>query len=611
MCAFPRGLCGAVNRDGTVAVRPQYDWVGKFSDNRAAIRLGGLYGFVDEEGREVVKPQYRIVDDYKFGFAQVDVDGKSGLIDRDGKMVIEPKYGFIEAIGPDRFRVREQRQLGGMIGGDDFSDSRTERTASGGVAVSTSIRGLGDRATGVIDRAGRWIEPLNPSQSLPFDKENPSIRWVQRDKLWGLARADGSWLIEPKFEHVSRLDDSGLARVTFNGKVGFIDRTGNFAIEPRFDKAGWFEPGFGRTSAERDGIVGVIDKTGAWVFQTNYQQIGLAIDYGHGRVPNAMFGWHFKEADRWGLLDIGGRVVLDADFDQFLQHCTDGRLVALKNKEWLYFKADGSPLQPADGRLIDASCGNIPPYILKIGDKFGLVDASFNPVTRIQFDAIVQAGPGVKNAKLDGKWGRIGPDGHWLLEPRFDYLSSGVDIFVASIDGKRGFMRSDGSWLIEPKFDAARHRGKDTAFVTASGATGVLRLSDQSWVVAPRPGVMCDINNAIMSQADGKRVILSRAGETWIDVGAERVGIILDYGLLTFLRDGKWGLVDTAGQVMVEPQFDEPVYFADRLRGVAWAKRDGNWCAIDRRGRSVPGIACTDADPTGRSGGWFECKVEP
>ena len=76
--------------------RPRYDWVGTFSDNRAAVRVGGLYGFVDEEGREVVKPQYRIVDDYKFGFAQVDVDGKSGLIDRDGKMVIEPKYGFIQ-----------------------------------------------------------------------------------------------------------------------------------------------------------------------------------------------------------------------------------------------------------------------------------------------------------------------------------------------------------------------------------------------------------------------------------------------------------------------------------------------------------------------------------
>jgi hypothetical protein len=42
MCAFPGGLCGAVNRDGTTAVPPRYDWVGTFSDGRAAVRLGGL-----------------------------------------------------------------------------------------------------------------------------------------------------------------------------------------------------------------------------------------------------------------------------------------------------------------------------------------------------------------------------------------------------------------------------------------------------------------------------------------------------------------------------------------------------------------------------------------
>jgi hypothetical protein len=42
----------------------------------------------------------------------------------------------------------------------------------------------------------------------------------------------------------------------------------------------------------------------------------------------------------------------------------------------------------------------------------------------------------------------------------------------------------------------------------------VLRLNDRSWAVPPRPGVMCDIGYAIMSQADDKRVILSPTGET-------------------------------------------------------------------------------------------------
>jgi hypothetical protein len=611
MCTFPGGLCGAVHRDGTIAVPPRYDWVGTFSDNRAAIRLGGLYGFVDEEGSEVVKPQYRIVDDYKFGFAQVDVDGKSGLIDRDGKMVVEPKYGSISAIGSDRFRVSENRQLGGMTGGDDFSSSRVEFTPAGGASVTIfgSIE-FASHTTDVVDLSGRRIEPSGMPWSPKFDENDPSIRWIQKDRFWGLAHRNGSWLVEPKFDEAGSLND-GLARVRLNGKVGYIDRTGNLAIEPVFDEASSFRSGLGRASAKRNGVVGVIDKTGAWVFQTNYQQVQLAVAFSANNLT--VFGWHFKKADRWGLLDLDGHIVLDADFDEMIQHCTDGWLHAYKNKEWLYFKVGGSPLQPPDGRLVDAACyGGLPPFTLKIGDKFGLVDAGSNPLTPVQFDAITFAGPGVKNVKTDGKWGRIGSDGRWLLEPKYDYLSGGIDIFVASIDGKRGFMRSDGAWLIEPKFDAARLRDDGTAFVTVSGATGVVRLSDQSWVVPPRPGAMCDINNAIVSQTDRERVILSKAGESWIDIGSPRIGLNLDFGLLTFLKEDKWGLIDTAGQIVVEPQFDEPVYFMPKLRGVAWAKRDGNWCAIDRRGHSVPGIPCTDADPTG-SGSFntpFECKVE-
>jgi WG containing repeat len=611
MCTFLGGLCGAVHRDGTVAVPPRYDWVGTFSDNRAAVRLSGLYGFVDEEGREIVKPQYRIVGDYKFGFAQVDVDGKSGLIDRDGKTAIAPKYGSIHAISPDRFQVSENRRLGGMVGGEDFSDSRVEYTPSGGAGVtvfgSFLAEFLGNSATGIIDISGQRIDMPSTSWFPQFDKDDPSIQWVQRDKRWGLVRADGSWLIEPVFLLPASLN-GGLALVTVNGKIGFIDRTGNFAIPPVFDKAWPFNPGFARTSAERDGIFGVIDKSGAWVFRTNYQQIYPATSFGAN--DHSVFGWHFKKADRWGLLDLDGRVVLDADFDQAVNRCADGRLEAYKNRESFYFRADGTSLQPPEGRLVDASCG-VPPYTLKIGDKFGLVDANFNPLTPVQFDAIARVAPGVRNAKIDGKWGRVGPDGHWLLEPKFDYLSNGVDVFVASVDGRRGFMQSDGTWLIEPKFDAARVRGDDTAFVTIADATGILRLKDQSWVIPPRPGAMCDTNNAIVSQAaDGKRVVLSRTGETWIDIGTERIGLNLDFGLLTFLRDGSWGLVDTAGQVMVEPQFDEPVYFIPKLRGVAWAKRDGRWCTIDRHGRSVPGIPCADTDPMGFNRR-FECKVEP
>jgi len=379
--------------------------------------------------------------------------------------------------------------------------------------------------------------------------------------------------------------------------------------------------GFDRTAAVRDGVLGVIDKAGAWFSPVGDLQIPFAMTFAmifdprclsrHHRCHNSetISGWHFKNGDRWGVLDPGGHVVLDAEFDMPVTPCAR-TLVAFKNKEWLRFKWDGTPLQPPNGHFVDGGCWA--PFTLKIDDKLGLVTADGAPMTPVQFDAVVPAGASAKNVKLGGRWGRIADDGRWLIEPKFDYLSADEWLLVAAVDGKRGFLSLDGSWLIEPRFDAARlvearisrlHRrpDPDSAFVTISGATGLLRLKDGSWVIPPRPGVMCNIlsnndsaTNAIISQTDSKLVVMSPLGETWFEIDADRIGLVRESGLLPFLRYGKWGLVDTAGQVMVEPQFDDLDGF---VRGIAWARRGERWCAIDRRGRSVPTIACTAEAP--------------
>jgi hypothetical protein len=59
------------------------------------------------------------------------------------------------------------------------------------------------------------------------------------------------------------------------------------------------------------------------------------------------------------------------------------------------------------------------------------------------------------------------------------------------------------------------------------------------------------IAHAIISQVYSQRIILSPAGETWIDLEAQRIGTRLETGLLTFLKGGKIGLGDIARQAMV------------------------------------------------------------
>lgn len=590
MCTFPDGLCGAVRRNGTVAVPPRYDWVGNFSGGRAPVRSGGLYGFVDENGREVVPPRYRIVGDYRFGFAQVDIDGKSGAIDLDGKLAIEPRYGAVEAIAADRFRVSDKRQLRGTSGSEDFPSGTVVVLRRDEGTISDSSE---EPKFEIIDRTGRLIEPPG-------------------------GRANQSRLAKPQFNAVDPLID-GLARVRVAGRFGFIDGSGRVVIDPVFDEAWAFAPGSTGTPVRQGKRAGVIDRTGAWVFMIEADELRRAISF--GKSGEAQFGWHFRRyrvpvggsllANRWGLLDLDGHILLEAEFDQPPQRCADGHLAASKDKEWLYFRNDGSPLQPPKGRIVGASCSSLAPYTVNAGGKFGLVDGDGKQIAPPEFDALVSVTKDIWNAKRDGKWGRIGLDGHWLFEPKFDDLSRNHPVIVAAVNGKRGFLKADGSWLIEPRFDAARLLDSETALVAIDDTAGAIRLQDQSWVVRPRPGMMCEIPYGLLWQRDGHRAIFSRKGEAWIDADVDRLGLDLESGMLPFLKGGKWGLLDTAGKVAIDAVYDAQVSFRPQFRGIAWAVRDGRSCPIDRHGRAVPGIACIERARLSEAGGYFKCGVEP
>ena len=122
-CAFEGGLCGALNRDGSIAVAPEFDWVDKFHEERALVRSGGLYGYVDTAGRRVVEPQYEIAGAYWRGFAEVSIDGKSALIDLEGRQVLAPRFARAHPFTEAAFWVLDgTRHYDGQPGLADLAD---------------------------------------------------------------------------------------------------------------------------------------------------------------------------------------------------------------------------------------------------------------------------------------------------------------------------------------------------------------------------------------------------------------------------------------------------------------------------------------------------------
>jgi hypothetical protein len=91
---------------------------------------------------------------------------------------------------------------------------------------------------GVIDKSGNFIaQPIyDDISNLDYSQGYTAI--VQKNKKWGCIdlKAGGTLIGDIVFDEFESFQE-GLAQVTLNGKIGFIDRKGHMAIPAIYDAA--------------------------------------------------------------------------------------------------------------------------------------------------------------------------------------------------------------------------------------------------------------------------------------------------------------------------------------------------------------------------------------
>ncbi|MGI7618448.1 WG repeat-containing protein, partial [Campylobacter coli] len=120
---------------------------------------------------------------------------------------------------------------------------------------------------------------------------------VKIDGQWSFLDKNGEFAIEPKFDYVWSFGE-GLAAVELNGKWGFIDKSGKIVIESKFDSGGHFSEGLARVKL--NGKYGFIDKNGEFVIESKFDE-----------------AWSFWEGlarvelnRKWGFIDKSGKFIV-------------------------------------------------------------------------------------------------------------------------------------------------------------------------------------------------------------------------------------------------------------------------------------------------------------
>ena len=586
-CVFEGGLCGALNRDGSVAVAPQFDWVDNFHEGRARVRQAGLYGYIDTAGRVVVEPKYEIAGAFWRGLAEVDIGGKSALINLNGRQVLEPKFARAHPFTAETYWVLEgTRRYNGRPGMAELVNYKDWNVNYDASAVGK---------WGLIDRTGAWIRRPEFSSLRAFDRADDGLVLVRASTGWGVIRPDGTWFIEPKFESLGRASGDGFIPARINGKAGYSNRAGEFVIEPKFDVADSFQ-GDDLARVMVANAYGLIDRTGNWVVEPKYEFLT------HGLASYAGLIW-FRVGKEWGAIDRPGQSVVKPQFSQSgATVCEDGWVIGYINRKHRAVRREGSPLPMPNGELLAQDCKQ--PFQVQVGGKLGYVDRALNPITEVKFESASTFLHDVAIVKFEGRSGYIRRDGTWLIEPRFEEAhpfmeEAGGEAFAAvKLDGKFGCIKRSGAWLFEPQLVELPWRCHD--LVTKAAGRFAHITPAGTWRIEPGIETIAGFGKEFDAvKVHGKFGVVDRNGAWVIEPRWRSFGIYFEAGLVPVKLDDKWGFIDASGALIIDATYDA---FSNFERGINWVKTGDVWCAIDRRGRNVASLACQSTDPNPKPG---------
>lgn len=209
----------------------------------------------------------------------------------------------------------------------------------------------------------------------------------------------------------------GLAAVSTDDGIGFVDKSGKLVIEPKFDYTNGFYDGMAAVSIDEKSAL--INTRGEYIIPPiEDENIGI-LDASDGLAQ--MYKTLPDNNNLIRFYDKKGALILSVQNFDYVGRFTEG-LAAIN-----------------------------------IGDKWGFINHKGEIVIKPQFDQVHEFSEGFAAVRINNKWGFINREGRFTIEPRFSWIGEGFNLGlkmgfkkgVAFVkDGDLiGYINFKGEWL--------------------------------------------------------------------------------------------------------------------------------------------------------------------
>ena len=305
-------------------------------------------------------------------------------------------------------------------------------------------------------------------------------------------------------------------------KFGYIDGSGKFIIEPKFNAAGEFSSGLAPVQIEKNG--------------------------------------------KWGYINVNGKIIID-DMFETAETFKDGLALVKLGSRFGYITTDG--IFRITPRFENASSFSEGMAAVEIGYKYGFIDKTGEIVIEPSYKFAEQFSEGMARVRIDTEFGFIDKSGKLIIKTWFKNAKPFSEGLATVRKGhKYGFIDKSGRFIIEPKFDYAESFSEGLASVQENHKYGYIDKSG-AFIISPEFISAEPFSNGLAKVANP---IEKKAG--YIDKSGKFVFYLSDCetsdlsnfasGLATVnLKNNKYKIIDRTGKKIGEVEANDVYEFTN------------------------------------------------
>lgn len=299
---------GYVNIKGEKVIDPQFTKCNPFSEDGLALVFvpdQNQYAFAKLDGT-LVNPevkQIKSIKSFSDGMAAVRPDKLWGFIDTSGKLVIEAKYsdisefdgGFATAQSGSKYVVLNKQGKETPVSAPDLKGVKQFSEGLAPFHTNSKLNGfIGTDGNVAIEARFNSVGYFRDGLAWAKDANN----------MVGYINKKGEWVIEPQFAAGHDFDKStGLARVKKGEQWGYVNKNGEMLNMNNTDTWGDFSNGLAKGRV--NGSIGFFNSSMEYVIDPQFEGVR---EFKNGYAAA-------KQGGKWGVIDKKGNWVINPEFD--------------------------------------------------------------------------------------------------------------------------------------------------------------------------------------------------------------------------------------------------------------------------------------------------------